>query len=165
MALVVALALEPRIDLAVFGPACEQLTGVNPVRTVDAKPGKSTLVDQFNILENFSQYGFTPSLMTVGFLVAGPLHEVNDFIELTGGLHHTTAQGVRADARAILIIGSLVDWKAAIFHGTQADVVAWSRQPFLNIMDILKQRGFESLFSEFRTVPQSSGVPLLRLTK
>lgn len=162
MSLATALVIEPTIDLQVFVPACEHLTSTNPVRPVDANPGQSRLHDQSRILDNFTESGLTPVLLHVGFLVAGPTYQVNEFLELTGGLPHIAARGVRPDARAIIVVGSLLDWKAAIIHGCGASD-SYLCNTFFNLLDTLKKRGFGDLFDEYKVVPQPSGVPLLLL--
>ncbi|MCI0549395.1 MAG: hypothetical protein L0287_00415, partial [Anaerolineae bacterium] len=77
MAIVTALVLEPRLDLAVFTHGAEYLTGENPTRPVDLRPGLSTLADHVQILDNFTDCGRTISLTHIGFLVAGPTYQIN----------------------------------------------------------------------------------------
>lgn len=161
MAIVTALVWEPRLDLAVFVHAAEHITGENPVREVDRRPGLSTLADHVQILANFTDCGRTVSITHIGFLLAGPTYQINQFIELTGGMRHIGGKNVPPDARAVLVVGTLEEWRDAVWAGNAADPPV--RKAFNDIHKALKQRGFGLLFDNSFAVDQKDGTFLLRL--
>ena len=161
MSIITALVWEPRLDLAVFTHAAEHLTGENPTRPVDSRPGLSPLVDHIRILGNFTDCGSVMAITHLGFLVAGPMYQINQFIEITGGLRHGGGKNIPPDARAVLVVGSLSDWRDAVWAGNAADPPV--RKALNDIHRTLKQRGLGYLFEDASTVEQHDGTFLLRL--
>lgn len=167
MSIAVALVIEPRLDLSVFTRAAESLTGENCVREVDCSPGRSPLHDFVRVLENFTEVGHAAQLAHVGFLVAGPVYQMNQFLELSGRLVHIGARNVAPDARGVLLLGSLEEWKSAVVWACSMKKTESCepavRKAYNDVLRVLTQRGFGYLFKEYTTLDNNDGTQILRL--
>jgi hypothetical protein len=119
------------------------------------------LADLVQIISNFTELGRVVNFIHIGFLVAGPTYQINQFIELTGGLKHVSGVNVPPDARAVLVVGTLEEWRDSVWAGNAADAPV--RRAFNDIHKALKQRGFGFMFDNSSTVDQKDGTFLLRL--
>jgi len=167
MSIGVALVSEPRLDLSVFTKLAERITGENPVREVDARPGRSPIDDMVRILNNFTELGHVTESVCLGFLVAGPLYQMNEFLHLTAGMPFIQAKNVQPDARAVIVTGSLQQWVDKIVWAcsTRHDetVDPRVRKAFNEIQGIMIQRGFNYLFTGYSSFDNNDGTHVLRL--
>jgi len=165
--LVVALIIEPKIDLSVFTHAARQLTGENPVTKVDMRPGRSPLADCVSIFENFTDVGSPAQIIHIGFIVAGPTYQISQFLALASGLEYIEAKNMGPDGRGVAIVASLEQWRTAILWACsmkQTETIEPAvRKAFNDIQRTLKQRGFGNMFSEYRIMDNNDGTELLRL--
>lgn len=167
MSIVVALVVEPKLDVGTFAHAAKSLTGENPVREADSRPGNSPLADYVTILKGFAGLGCVDAVTHVGFVVAGPMHQMNQFLTLASGLEYVDAKNMGPDARGVLIVASLEEWKSAVVWAcsmgqTEAAEPA-VRKAFNDIQRTLKQRGFGNMFKEYRVWDNNDGSEILRL--
>ena len=167
MSIVVALFMEPKIDVGVFAHAARQLTGDNPVREVDARPGRSPLADCVAMLNAFTYFGNPEGITYIGFIVAGPTYQISQFLALASGLEYIEAKNMGPDGRGVAIVASLEQWRTAILWACsmkQTETIEPAvRKAFNDIQRTLKQRGFGNMFSEYRVMDNNDGTELLRL--
>lgn len=167
MSIVVALVTEPKIDLGVFAHAAKTLTGENPVREVDARPGRSPLADYVRILDNITEIGDAYAATHIGFIVAGPTYQMNQFLSLAGPLRQLELKNMSPDARATYVVGSLEDWKTAIVWTCSRKkterVEPGVRKAYNDIQRAFKSRGLGDMFGEYRTLDNNDGTEILRL--
>ena len=167
MSIVIALVTEPKIDMGVFTHAIRTLTGENPVREVDARPGRSPLADYVSILDNITEIGNAHSATHIGFLVAGPTYQMNQFLSLAGPLCQLEIKNMSPDARAAYVVGNLEDWKTAIVWTCSRKkterVEPGVRKAYNDIQRVLKSRGLGNMFTEYRNLDNNDGTEVLRL--
>ena len=167
MSIVIALVTEPKLDLGTFTHAAKTLTGENPVRDVDTRPGLSPLADFVRILDNITDIGDAHAATHVGFIAAGPTYQMGQFLSIAGALHQVEIKNMSPDARASYIVGSLADWKDAIVWACSRKkterLEPAVRKAFNDIHRTLKQRGFGNMFHEYHILDNNDGTEILRL--
>lgn len=167
MSIVVALVTEPKIDMSVFTHAARTLTGENPVREVDARPGRSPLADYVRILDNITETGDAHAATYIGFIVAGPTYQMNQFLSLAGPLRQLEIKNMSPDARAAYVVGSLEEWKTAIVWTCSRKKTERAepavRKAYNDIQRALKARGLGNMFTEYRNLDNNDGTEILRL--
>ncbi len=167
VSIVIALVTEPKLDMGVFTHAARTLTGENPVREVDARPGRSPLADHVKILDNLTDIGNASEVSHIGFIVAGPTYQMGQFLSLAGSLGQLEIKNMSPDARASYVIASLEDWKKAIVwvcsRKKTERVEPAVRKAYNDIQRALKSRGFGGMFEEYRNLDNNDGTEVLRL--
>jgi hypothetical protein len=149
------------IDRGAFMPAAKQVTGLNHVTCVDKNPGLSRLADDLSIIKDFSDLDtdLSTAITYVGFLACGFDEDIDQFIAFARGMPHTPTSRIdRRGVRAVLIAGSLDQWRIATVGGCGDTTV---RQAYNDVYRQLTQLGLGWLFAGFRTVNTNDGQFLL----
>ena len=144
-------------------PNAQQMTGENHVTEVDRRPGISRLSDDLKIIEHFADgvIDLSTAITYVGFLVGGLDEDVDEFLSYTRGMPHVPSYKIRnRGVRAVVVVGSLDQWRISTVEGCRAPESAIKRA-FNLIHGHLVQRGLSRLFEDWKTVPQKNGTFLL----
>lgn len=160
----VAIISETVLDRGSFMPAARQMTGHNHVCGVDKKPGLSQLADDMTIIQDFAHtdINLTTSITYIGLLVGGFDEDIDEFVAYTRGMPHVPSTQIeQRGVRAIVISGSLDQWRLATIEGCTADPKSPVRGAFNQIHVLLSQRGLGSLFEGLRPVYATNGTFLL----
>jgi hypothetical protein len=146
-------------------PAAQQVTGINHVTQVDARPGLSRLTDDMTIVEDFAgTEDMSTCLFQVGFLVAGFREDVTKFISLTRGMPHMDSVPIDTGVRSTVIAGSLDQWRVAAIQGSKANNYH-VRTAFNVVYSVLIQMGFSWLFDGYYPVEAAHDTFLLEHKK
>ena len=160
----VALVTESVLDRGVFMPNAQQMTGENHVTEVDRRPGISRLIDDTKILDDFADLpiDLVSAITYVGFLVGGFDEDIDEFLAYTRGMPHLPSYKIKnRGVRAVVVVGSLDQWRISTVEGCRAPDHSPIRQAFNLIHGKLIQRGLSGLFEDWKTVPQKNGTFLL----
>ena len=160
----VALVTESILDRGVFMPTAQQMTGENHVTEVDSRPGISRLVNDIRILDDFADgvIDLVSAITFIGFLVGGFDEDIDEFLAYTRGMPHLPSYRVQnRGVRAVVVVGSLDQWRISTVEGCRAAMHSPIRLAFNQIHAQLIQRGLSGLFDDWKTVPQTNGTFLL----
>jgi len=149
------------LDRGAFMPEAQHITGMNHVTEVDRRPGVSRLVDDIKIINDFtnSEVDLSTAITYVGFLAAGFDEDIDQFIAFARGMPHAPTSRIdRRGVRAVLVSGSLDQWRIATVDGCGDSVV---RQAYNEVYRQLTQMGLGWLFTGFKTVDLRDGQFLL----
>ena len=101
-------------------------------------------------------------LMSLGFLVAGMRHDIDEIVEYTRGMAHlSSSKVIQHEFRCVLIHGSLDQWKIAVVEGCKSHQLSTARQCFNQIYTLMLGSGLHSLFEGLHSRPNSDGTFLL----
>jgi len=160
----VALVSKTQLDLGAFMPSAQSVTGQNHVQASDRNPGPSRLHDDLVVLRDFAgkDVDLSTAVMSLGFLVAGMAHDIDEIVEYTRGMAHLSSNKViQHEFRCVLIHGSLDQWRIAVVEGCKAHQLSTARHCFNQIHTLMLSSGLHQLFEGLHSRPSSDGTFLL----
>jgi len=160
----VALVSETKLDLGALMPAAQSVTGQNHVQASDRCPGPSRLHDDLMVLRDFAgkDVDLSTAVMSLGFLIAGLRHDIDEIVEYTRGMAHMSSSKVlQHEIRCVMISGNLDQWKTAVIEGCRAHQLSTARHCFNQIYSLMLLRGLHSLFEGWTSRENSDGTFLL----
>jgi len=147
------------LDRGAFMPAAQHVTGENHVAKIDAHPGLSRLHDDLLILKDFAdiEADLHTSVFHIGVLVAGFEEDISAFIALTRGFAHLPTSQCKRGIRAVVISGSLNQWRNVIIEGSRTSLQA----AFNNLYKQFFQLGLGWVFKNYKHKETPNGQFLL----
>src|SRR5690606_9860527 len=141
---------ETHLDRAVFLTAARQLTGQNHALRAD-RENMTQLLGDIDILDNFAGKPIGDALLGVSFLFAGPVNEVDLFVEQTRGLPHLTADtGLMPQyAKAVVLTGSLFHWATLVVEGCRRTSPLFIREAYTKVHHQLCSKGLHGIFDGY----------------
>lgn len=151
---VAIIITKPDLDKNIFLPLCREMLGYSPARKADGANLKE-IPHLMTILAGFRNENVPPGvrgatdvydLLHFCCLFASDERDMIPILEITSGMPFALAETVVRGIQAIIVSGSLRQWRRAILRGCRADQTTQTRCAFDSLYTAFGNLGLTELF-------------------
>jgi hypothetical protein len=157
---VAMIVVKPALDQLAFLPLCREMLGYSPARRADGANLKE-IPHLMTMLAGFRSEKVAPGvrgatdiydLLHFGCLIAADERDMLPILEITSGMPFALTETVARGVLAVIVTGSLRQWRRAILRGCRAETTTQTRCAFGHLYTAFSALGLADLFGASKRV-------------